>query len=174
MLSAAGVKPRTAQEAMRHSTIDLTMNVYTDPALLDVAGAVETLPSFPLRKAVEPSAEPATSFAARGRPQQGIPSRLAPNLAFNLYPPGQSGSIPVKMAVPDAASTELLSRAVKSFYDNSKGPLSIADNEPSKSGRKDLNLRPLRPERSALAKLSYAPIQARNRHSSLLGLRVNG
>ena len=27
-----------------------------------------------------------------------------------------------------------------------------------KSGREDLNLRPLRPERSALAKLSYAPI----------------
>ena len=26
-----------------------------------------------------------------------------------------------------------------------------------KSGRQDLNLRPLRPERSALAKLSYAP-----------------
>ena len=27
----------------------------------------------------------------------------------------------------------------------------------SKSGRQDLNLRPLRPERSALAKLSYSP-----------------
>ncbi len=26
------------------------------------------------------------------------------------------------------------------------------------SGRQDLNLRPLRPERSALAKLSYSPI----------------
>ena len=26
---------------MRHSTIDLTMNVYTDPKLLDVAGAME-------------------------------------------------------------------------------------------------------------------------------------
>ena len=33
---------------MRHSTIDLTMNVYTDPKLLDVAGAVESLPSLPL------------------------------------------------------------------------------------------------------------------------------
>ena len=27
-----------------------------------------------------------------------------------------------------------------------------------KSGRQDLNLRPLRPERSALAKLSYSPV----------------
>ena len=33
---------------MRHSTIDLTMNVYTDPKLLDVAGAVESLPALPL------------------------------------------------------------------------------------------------------------------------------
>jgi len=45
-LSRAGVPPRTAQAAMRHSSIDLTMNVYTDPTLLDVAGAVEALPSL--------------------------------------------------------------------------------------------------------------------------------
>jgi hypothetical protein len=48
LLSAAGVAPRTAQAAMRHSTIDLTMNVYTDPKLLDVAGATESLPALPL------------------------------------------------------------------------------------------------------------------------------
>ncbi len=48
LLSAAGVAPRTAQAAMRHSTIDLTMNVYTDPKLLDVAGAMEALPALPL------------------------------------------------------------------------------------------------------------------------------
>ena len=33
---------------MRHSTIDLTMNVYTDPRLLDVAGALEALPGLAL------------------------------------------------------------------------------------------------------------------------------
>jgi hypothetical protein len=32
--------------AMRHSSLELTMNVYADPALLDVAGAVEALPAF--------------------------------------------------------------------------------------------------------------------------------
>jgi integrase len=32
-LSKGGVAPRTAQAAMRHWTIDLTMNVYTDPRL---------------------------------------------------------------------------------------------------------------------------------------------
>jgi integrase len=45
-LSAVGVHPRTAMAAMRHSRIELTMNYYTDPVLLDVAGAVEKLPEF--------------------------------------------------------------------------------------------------------------------------------
>ncbi|MCG3180469.1 MAG: Tyrosine recombinase XerC [Phycisphaerae bacterium] len=45
-LSLAGVAPRVAQAAMRHSTLELTMNVYTDPQLLDVAGAIDSLPAF--------------------------------------------------------------------------------------------------------------------------------
>jgi hypothetical protein len=48
MLSTSGVSPRTAQAAMRHSTINLTMNTYTDPRLLDVAGALDGLPSLSL------------------------------------------------------------------------------------------------------------------------------
>jgi len=31
---------------MRHFSLDLTMNVYTDPQLLDVAGALERLPEL--------------------------------------------------------------------------------------------------------------------------------
>ena len=33
---------------MRHSAIDLTMSTYTDPRLLDVAGALDVLPILPL------------------------------------------------------------------------------------------------------------------------------
>jgi len=47
-LSKGGVAPRVAQAAMRHSTLELTMNVYTDPRLLDVAGALDVLPDLPL------------------------------------------------------------------------------------------------------------------------------
>jgi len=43
-LCRAGVPLRTAQAAMRHSDPSLTANVYTDPKLLDVAGALEKLP----------------------------------------------------------------------------------------------------------------------------------
>ena len=49
LLSKGGVAPRTAQAAMRHSKIDLTMNVYTDPKLLDVRGALDALPALPLQ-----------------------------------------------------------------------------------------------------------------------------
>jgi hypothetical protein len=47
-LSKGGVAPRTAQAALRHADIQLTLNVYTDPALLDVRGALEVLPALPL------------------------------------------------------------------------------------------------------------------------------
>jgi integrase len=45
-LCAAGVPLRIAQAAMRHSKPELTANVYTDPKLLDVAGALNALPAF--------------------------------------------------------------------------------------------------------------------------------
>lgn len=48
LMSKGGVAPRTAQAAMRHSDIKLTMNVYTDPALLDVRAALDALPALPL------------------------------------------------------------------------------------------------------------------------------
>lgn len=57
-LSAAGVPLRTAQAAMRHSKPELTANIYTDPKLLDVAGAIEALP------ALAPSSEPALTGTA--------------------------------------------------------------------------------------------------------------
>ncbi|MFH1109593.1 MAG: hypothetical protein V1790_10425 [Planctomycetota bacterium] len=47
-LCAAGVPLRTAQAAMRHSKPELTANIYTDPKLLDVAGAIAALPALTL------------------------------------------------------------------------------------------------------------------------------
>jgi integrase len=48
LLSKGGVAARTAQAAMRHSDIKLKMNAYTDPALLDVRGALDALPALSL------------------------------------------------------------------------------------------------------------------------------
>ena len=73
-LSKAGVAPRTAQAAARHSTLDLTMNTYTDLKLLDVAGAVEALPDLPLGGGAEKEQHRATGT-------DGAVGSLAPTLA---------------------------------------------------------------------------------------------
>ena len=43
-LARANVPPRVAMQILRHSKIEMTMAVYTDPRLLDMAGALEALP----------------------------------------------------------------------------------------------------------------------------------
>jgi hypothetical protein len=50
---------------MRHSDIDLTTNLYTDPRLLDVHGALDALPSVPLDLWIEQRAGIAPSHGDR-------------------------------------------------------------------------------------------------------------
>ena len=69
---------------MRHSDPRLTANVYTDPQLLDVAGAVSHLPDLPLdavMESVEILAE-GTTGGAVGEPHGGnvLARRLIPKL----------------------------------------------------------------------------------------------
>ena len=59
-LSAGGVAPRVAQELMRHSSIDLTMNTYTDAKLLDLHGALLALPALELGTGAEADRAAAT------------------------------------------------------------------------------------------------------------------
>ena len=56
LLSLSGVSPKLAQELARHSTIDLTMNVYTHLLLNDKAAAVASLPA--LLPGSQPEAKP--------------------------------------------------------------------------------------------------------------------
>jgi len=65
IISTGGVQPRVTQAAMRHSTMDLTVTVYTDPSLLDVEGALAVLPDLPLRpKAIHSGFNAAGALAA--------------------------------------------------------------------------------------------------------------
>ncbi len=82
MLSKAGVAPRTAQAAMRHSRIDLTMNVYTDPIALDIVSAVESLPTI---SAMIPSCE----RMAKTGTENGSPT-VAPTVAPATVQTGQN------------------------------------------------------------------------------------
>jgi len=90
MLSKAGVFPRTAQAAMRHSRIDLTMNVYTDAVALDIAKAVESLPA--LTPVVTPKHQSNKSIQADGREILLAPF-LAPAVAKTCQNMSISGTI---------------------------------------------------------------------------------
>jgi len=87
-LGKGGVPLQTAQVAMRHSDPALTSNVYTDPRLLDVHGALEVLPELPLEG--EPQAE---CQLRTGTDDRDVFPAHAPIHAPNPDNSGQLGSI---------------------------------------------------------------------------------
>src|SRR5207248_3080499 len=107
--------PRTAQAAMRHSDIKLTMNVYTDPRLLDVLGALDVLPALPL------DADRGQAAAA-----MGTDDRETRTLAPTSDKPGQGLSIAGNPDRGGQASTP----AVSDCDFKKKGRLSSPDNRP--------------------------------------------
>ena len=142
LLSKGGVNPRTAQSAMRHSTIDLTMNVYTDPRLLDVHDAVETLPALPLDggQSIIPN-------VARGTGTDDLPlCAVAPAVAPTPDSSSEFGSIAGKRApVPGRFSelaeivlnagnikrSALLTTAVLDYPHGDSNPGLLAENQTS-------------------------------------------
>jgi integrase len=90
LLGRGGVSLRTAQAAMRHSDPKLTANVYTDPKLLDVHGALDALPSLPLDAGSGAERE---SVRATGTDTYGVP-KFAPEFAPTPDKPGSNGVIP--------------------------------------------------------------------------------
>ena len=118
LLSKGGVAPRTAQAAMRHSTIDLTMNTYTDPKLLDVHGALNALPSLDLNadsstERIEMRSTGTDDQAATANPRRAAlagatgKSFVAPVVAPNSGKPGQTVSFAV---ISSAAGDERTQR----------------------------------------------------------------
>ncbi|HSV26336.1 MAG TPA: tyrosine-type recombinase/integrase, partial [Sedimentisphaerales bacterium] len=53
MLAASGVHPKTAQDLMRHSDINLTMSRYTHTLRGQAAAAVASLPNFSIVEVAE-------------------------------------------------------------------------------------------------------------------------
>jgi integrase len=124
-LSMAEVAPRTAQAAMRHGDISLTMGTYTDPKLLDVRRAIEQLAGH---AAVKPPTKPSRPGDALGH--SGAPSDA--NVAANRL--NKTGRV--------TAETPQNS--------NEKAPVTSRDITGAESGYPDLNRRPLAPKASAL------------------------
>ncbi len=108
-LSKGGVAPRTAQAAMRHGSIDLTMNTYTDPELLDVREALEALPRLPLCEG-----QKAEKLRATGTDGTGP---LAPMLA----PTPDASCISEASAVTMAGARGLYAEVARMAQDSARG-----------------------------------------------------
>jgi integrase len=129
LLSKGGVAPRTAQAAMRHSKIDLTMNVYTDPALLDVRGALDALPALSLQgEQTEREAVQATGT------DDGAARKFAPGFALTQGKSGQTGSTAGNRARGDERADRTGALAATSIPVNGKGPLTTPVNGPARVG----------------------------------------
>lgn len=110
LLSKAGVAPRTAQAAMRHSSIDLTMNTYTDPKLLDVHGALDGLPALSLNSQVD------TPQQMRATGTDEAISKRAPKRAPTSDKTSKSG-----------ATADKIDRAAIDDEDDESNVVSLAD-----------------------------------------------
>jgi hypothetical protein len=122
LLSKGGVAPRTAQSAMRHSDIKLTMGVYTDPALLDVRGALDALPALPLADAPGTGRETVRATGTDGGAARTVAPTVAPTADNRGQPPSSSG----KVSSEGRADTV----AASGSPDKKKGRLSTGDIRP--------------------------------------------
>ena len=142
LLSKGGVAPRTAQAAMRHAKIDLTMNVYTDPKVLDVAGALDALPALHL------DGTPADRQEQRATGTDDYrPNLVAPTVAPNSGQRGATKATAVKMAADDGDDAEPASDDANPCSVNENNPLTLAENGLQEVG--DTGLEPVTPSLSS-------------------------
>ena len=76
-LARAGVHPRNAQALARHSTIDLTMNVYTHVDMADLASDLESLPAVGGEVAGHGGEQEGATAPATEASEAAIPGDLA-------------------------------------------------------------------------------------------------
>ena len=145
-LSLAGVPLRTAQAAMRHSSPVLTANVYTDPRLLDIHGAVESLPALTSTGAThDGSGKQRATNTADDRPP-----KLAPLLAPKSYNRGQTVSFPVTSGKLESFDSEQNPESKTDEKPTKKARILIQKDSGLESGRHDLNMRLPAPKAGAL------------------------
>jgi hypothetical protein len=124
-LSKGGVAPRTAQAAMRHSDIKLTMGVYTDPKLLDVRGALDVLPLLPLGDVPQAQTARATGTDA---------AALAPALAPHSGKMSASAGMSDHQGHVDRDANQWGGAAVTGVSVNTNGSRSTCGHEPLQVG----------------------------------------
>ena len=115
---------------MRHSDIDLTMNVYTDPPLLVVHGALDVLPALPLSDEQGASRE---ALRATGTDTYGR-SAVALFVALTNDKRSELVSIPDKTAVAGMVGAESESLRENAVSPNKKGTFTQKVSVPLRAG----------------------------------------
>jgi hypothetical protein len=123
---------RSAQAAMRHSTINLTMSTYTDPKLLDVHGALDALPALSLK--ADPISPCGRAMATGTDDLRRFP--LAPVLAPTSVQAGQKPSFGDRGERITPARPDPPPVGTMSFADKRKGPSTTLVNGPGEVERK--------------------------------------
>ena len=143
LLSKGGVAPRTAQAAMRHSDVNLTMQRYVDPKVLDVCGALDSLPALPLAGQGGQAGETAREVRATGTENaapESIHTRSVPSLAT----PRAMGPSPTSPLVPVLVPTTGQRSTMQSILDKAASKTAESVNSEA-TGEKVLPVKHLRP-----------------------------
>jgi hypothetical protein len=131
---------------MRHSKIDLTMNFNTGPKLLDVAGALNSLPALSLDGEQVTTGQVAKATGTADYRSSPLAPLLAPTAAQTI----QNKSFPDKTAETTRPRNAPADVDVSACPVNKKRSLSMTDNERHKRGRRGSNPQPLDRQSSAL------------------------
>jgi hypothetical protein len=128
---------------MRHSKIDLTMNIYTDPKLLDVVGAVDSLPALPLGN----GGQAAANVLSATETDDLAHSPLTPPLALTIGETRTLQSILDKVASESKKSRSADAVVVTACPVKQENPLTTAVNGLLEVG--DIGLEPTTPSLSS-------------------------
>ncbi len=138
LLAKSGVSLQVAQRAMRHSDPKLTANVYTHLGLLDVAGAVNALPSLGAScMPVQLAAQSGNSVAPTVALRIGFSSHKQANLGT------RHDSVDVKGDKGDTSVSCPIDRGIRNMAQDG--------GREKWRAQQDSNLWPLAPEASALS-----------------------
>ena len=157
LLSATGTSPRTAQAAMRHSDIKLTMGVYTDPRLLDVRAAVERLPALPLSPDVTATASLSIGDPANRRCADPEPGSVAPPVAPAPGRGGQREASGDSKEVPKGFATRVGAAVGSASFVNESAPVSSPDITGARVGLTGFEPATSWSRTKRSTKLSYSP-----------------
>ena len=136
MLAASGVHPKTAQDLMRHSDINLTMSRYTHTLRGQTALAIEALPDFGL-----PSSESQTAKATGtdGKWEDSAYKPAYKKLTKNAFPNSSEMSSIGKQDERNSQNSNSPKSCKSGMLDNKKGRMSSSGLQ---RAREDSNLQP--------------------------------